>query len=148
MQIKELGHVVFFVRDLEKSVQFYGGTLGFKQIKVPMRGGAVFSSGRTHHELLLIEVGPAAPKPPKGHRAGLYHIGLKIGDTIEELRAAKAELEAAGVTIVGMSDHTVTNSLYLLDPDGNEIEIYVDVNKELWQKDPTLIAAPTKPLYL
>ncbi|MDB5079710.1 MAG: Glyoxalase/bleomycin resistance protein/dioxygenase [Chloroflexi bacterium] len=148
MQIKELGHVVFFVRDLEKSVNFYGNILGFKQIDIPMRGGALFSSGRTHHEMLLIEVGPHAALPPKGPRAGLYHIGLKIGDTKDELRAAKTELEEAGVTIVGMSDHTVTNSLYLLDPDGNEIELYVDVNKELWQKDPTLIASPTKPLYL
>lgn len=148
MQIKELGHVVFFVRDLKKSVHFYEDVLGFNRIDIPMRGGALFSSGRTHHELLLIEVGLDAARPPKGHRAGLYHIGLKIGDTKDELRAAKAELEAAGVTIVGMSDHTVTNSLYLLDPDGNEIEIYVDMNKEAWQADPTLIAAPTKPLYL
>jgi len=148
MQVKELGHVVFFVRDLEKSVHFYEDILGFHRIDIPMRGGALFSSGRTHHEMLLIEVGANAPTTPKGRRAGLYHIGLKVGDTKDELRAAKAELEAAGVQIVGMSDHTVTNSIYLLDPDGNEIEIYVDVNKELWQKDPTLIAAPTKPLYL
>jgi len=148
MQVKELGHVVFFVRDLEKSVHFYGGVLGFKQLEIPMRGGALFSSGRTHHELLLIEVGANAPVTPKGRRAGLYHIGLKIGDTKEELIAAKAELEAAGVPIVGVSDHTVTNSLYLLDPDGNEVEVYIDVNKEAWLNDPTLIAAPTKPLYL
>jgi len=148
MQVKELGHVVFFVRDLAKSVHFYKDILGFHQIEIPMRGGALFSSGRTHHEMLLIEVGPNAPRPAKGLRAGLYHIGLKVGDTLEELKAAKAELEAEGVPIVGMSDHTVTNSLYLLDPDGNEIEIYVDVNKELWQNDPTLIAAPTKPLYI
>src|SRR5690349_12778861 len=126
MQVKELGHVVFFVRDLQKSVHFYGGVLGFKQLEIPMRGAAMFSSGRTHHELLLIEVGANAPVAPKGRRAGLYHIGLKVGDTKEELIAAKAELEAAGVPIVGMSDHTVTNSLYLLDPDGNEVEVYID----------------------
>jgi catechol 2,3-dioxygenase len=149
MQVKELGHVVLFVRNLEQSVHFYRDILGFKPIEgVPMRGAAVFSSGRTHHEMLLIEVGPNTPLPPRGRRAGLYHIGLKIGDSIEELRAAKTELEAAGVTIVGMSDHTVTNSLYLLDPDGNEIEIYIDVQPAIWRDNPLAIVAPTKPLYI
>ncbi len=150
MQVKELGHVVLFVRDLEKSVHFYRDILGFKPIELEggMRGAAVFSSGRTHHEMLLIEVGPDAPLPPKGRRAGLYHIGLKIGDSIEELRTAKAELEAAGVRIVGMSDHHVSKSLYLLDPDGNEIEVFVDEDPSLWLNDPTAVLAPTKPLYL
>jgi catechol 2,3-dioxygenase len=148
MHVKELGHVVFFVRDLKKSVNFYENILGFNRIQIPMEGAAMFSSGRTHHEMLLIEVGANAPVSSKGHRAGLYHIGLKIGNTIEELRAAKAELEAAGVKIVGMSDHYVTNSIYLLDPDGNEVEIYIDVNVEAWKKDPAAVAAPTRPLYL
>ncbi len=148
MQVKELGHVVFFVRDLKKSVHFYENILGFNRIQTPMEGAAMFSSGRTHHEMLLIEVGANAPVSSKGQRAGLYHIGLKVGDTIEELRAAKAELDAAGVKIVGMSDHYVTNSIYLLDPDGNEVEIYIDVNVEAWKKDPAAVAAPTRPLYL
>ncbi len=149
MQIKELGHVVLFVRDLKNSVHFYRDILGFKPIQTEeMQGAAVFSSGRTHHELLLIEVGPTAPLPPHGRRAGLYHIGLKIGDSLDELRAAKSELEAAGVKIVGMSDHTVTKSLYLLDPDGNELEIYVDGDPEVWRNNPAAIVAPTKPLYL
>jgi catechol 2,3-dioxygenase len=149
MQIKELGHVVFFVRNLEKSVHFYRDILGFKMIEgVAMQGAAMFSTGRTHHELLLIEVGANAPLPPRGRRAGLYHIGLKIGDDISELRQAKAELEAEGVPILGLSDHYVTNSMYISDPDGNEVELYVDVNTELWRKDPTAVAAPTRPLYL
>lgn len=148
MQVKELGHVVLFVRDLEKSGHFYRDVLGFKAIEVPMQGAMMFSSGRTHHELLLIEVGPNAPVPSRGRRAGLYHIGLKVGDSIEELRAAKAELEAAGVKIVGMSDHYVTKSIYILDPDGNELEVYTDEDPALWRENPAAIAAPTRPLYL
>lgn len=149
MQIKELGHVVFFVRDLEKSVHFYRDILGFKAIEgAAMRGAAAFSTGRTHHEMLLIEVGPNAALPTRGRRAGLYHIGLKIGESIEELKTAKHELEEAGVTIVGLSDHTVTNSMYILDPDGNEIELYIDVQPALWKENPALIIAPTKPLYI
>lgn len=151
MQVKELGHVVLFVSNLERSVHFYGDILGFKQLEIggAMRGGtAMFSAGRTHHELLLIEVGPNAARPPQGRRTGLYHIGLKIGDSLDELRAAKAELEAAGVPIVGMSDHTVSKSLYLLDPDGNEVEVFIDEDPAIWRDNPAAVAAPVKPLYL
>jgi catechol-2,3-dioxygenase len=52
------------------------------------------------------------------------------------------------VTIVGASDHTVTHSLYILDPDGNEIELYIDVPGVDWRSDPTLVMAPVKPLVL
>jgi catechol-2,3-dioxygenase len=150
MQVKELGHVVLFVRDLEKSVHFYRDILGFKAIEtdMPMRGAMAFSAGRTHHEMLLIEVGKDAPLPPKGRRSGLYHIGIKIGDSLDELRAAKAELQAAGVRIVGQSDHHVSKSLYLLDPDDNEIEVFIDDPEIDWRSDPSAIIAPTKPLYL
>ena len=56
-------------------------------------------------------------------RRGLYHIGIKVGDSLDELRTAKRELEQAGIAIDGMSDHTVSQSLYLRDPDGNEVEL-------------------------
>ncbi len=149
MQVKELGHVVLFVRSLEKSVHFYRDILGFNQIESEMAmPAAAFSTGRTHHEMLLIEVGPTAALPAKGRRAGLYHIGLKIGTTLDELRTAKAELETAGVPIVGMSDHYVTNSLYLQDPDGNEVEIYIDVQPEVWRDNPQAVLAPTRALHL
>jgi catechol 2,3-dioxygenase len=147
----ELGHAVLYVRDLERSRRFYGELLGLPEIALPDGGGpfpgaAAFSGGRTHHELLLIEVGPAAASPPAGRRTGLYHLGFKIGTTDDELREAWRELETAGVTIVGASDHTVTHSLYVLDPDGNELELYIDVQPERWRDDPGLVMAPVKPL--
>ena len=105
-------------------------------------------SGRTHHELLLIEVGPDAAAQPAGPRVGLYHFGLKVGDTDDELRDALAKLQEAGVPVLGASDHTVSHSLYIADPDGNEIELYVDVPGVDWENDPALVAAPIKPLRL
>lgn len=148
MKVHELGHVVLYVRDLERSRRFYRDVLGFDEIDSTMAGAAAFSSGRTHHEMLLIEVGEGAAPVPVGRRVGMYHIGLKVGTTDDELRAAVAELQAGGVRIVGASDHTVTHSLYIEDPDGNEIELYIDVQPEVWRSDPAAVMAPIKPLRL
>jgi len=155
MEVKELGHIVLYVRDLERSATFYREVLGWRQI-LPADGrsvgfpAAAFSapSGRTHHELLLIEVGADAAAVPEGRRVGLYHFGLKIGDSDEDLRQALRQLEATGTTVVGASDHTVTHSLYICDPDGNEIELYIDVPGVDWSSDPALVGAPVKPLRL
>ncbi len=152
MSVRELGHLVLYVRDIKRSAAFYGDVLGWRQIMpepgdVPV-GVAAFSSGRTHHELLLIEVGADAAPVPEGRRVGMYHFGLKVGDSDDELRAVLAELQRTGVTIVGASDHTVTHSLYIEDPDGNEIELYVDVPGVDWKNDPSLFAAPIRPLRL
>ncbi len=148
MKARYLGHVVFYVKDLKQSLAFYRDLVGFKEVGRIFGGAAAaLTSGRTHHELLLIEVGDA-PAPPSGHRLGLYHIGIKIGDSLGELRAAKKELEQAGVHISGMSDHTVSQSLYLRDPDGNEVELYVDASEAIWKKNPTAVLSPIKPLRL
>lgn len=144
MKIKELGHVVLYVTNLERSANFYSDILGFNEIMRSQKI-ALFSSGRTHHELLLIEIGgkPRTHKP----EPGLYHIGLKIGDSPEDVKKAYHELRKKGVTILGASDHKVTHSIYILDPDGNELELYADVSDE-WKKDPKAVMAPIKPLDL
>ncbi len=150
MGVKELGHLVLYVRDLERSVAFYRDVLGW-DVAVPVTLGipaAAFTSGRTHHELLLIEVGEDAAAVPAGRRLGLYHFGLKVGDSDDELRAMLARLQESGATVVGASDHTVTHSLYVLDPDGNEVELYVDVPGVDWRSDPDLVMSPIRPLAL
>ena len=112
MKAHYLGHIVFYVRDLETSVSFYEVILGWKRIEsnaLPFKAAAL-TSGRTHHELLLIEVGDA-PKSNHGHRIGFYHAAFKIGDTLDELKSAYHELQSAGVNITGMSNHTVSKSI-------------------------------------
>lgn len=148
MKARYLGHVVFYVKDLERSLSFYRDLLGFKEVGKIFQGqAAALTSGRTHHELLLIQVGDA-PGPPSGRRRGLYHIGIKVGDSLDELRQAKRELEAGGISIDGMSDHTVSQSLYLRDPDGNEVELYVDADESIWKNNPEAVVSPIKPLRL
>lgn len=152
MRVHELGHLVLYVRDLDRSRHFYGTVLGWDEVRgdVPLSvPAAAFSSGRTHHELLLIEVGPSAAPIPSGRRVGMYHFGLKVGDSDHELREVVRHLDRHGVAVLGASDHTVTHSLYIADPDGNEIELYVDVlPREQWLADPTLVFAPIRPLRL
>lgn len=146
MKANGLYHAVLYVQDLPRSVAFYGGLLGFEPIGEAFGGRAqAFRGGdhRTHHELLLIEVGDA-PHPGHGRRQGLYHLGIKVGDSLAELAAAKQELLAAGVRFVGESDHTVTWSLYVLDPDGNELELYCDNPDVDWMTDPEAVMAPIR----
>jgi catechol-2,3-dioxygenase len=149
MEIKELGHVVLYVRELERSRRFYEDILGWRAIPVSLGGrAAMFSSGRTHHELLLLEVGPDAAPIPAGSRLGMYHFGLKVGESDDELRDALAILKEQGVKVVGASDHGVTHSLYIEDPDGNEVELYIDVQPAVWKERPEAVGTMPRPLSL
>lgn len=144
MKIHELGHVVLYVTEINKMADFYKNILGFHEIH---REGhiAIFSGGRTHHELLLIQVG--GTKKPHGTQPGLYHIGFKVGDSHEDIVKVYKELVKNKVTILGTGDHTVTHSIYILDPDGNELELYADVS-DVWKTDPKKVLAPVKHLDL
>jgi catechol 2,3-dioxygenase len=149
MTVHELGHIVLYVRDLDRSRRFYRDILGWKEIPSPEgMPAAAFSSGRTHHELLLIEVGPRAAPIPEGRRLGMYHFGLKVGTTDDELKAMLARLKEHKVDIVGATDHGVTHSLYIKDPDGNEIELYIDVQPEVWREDPAAMFSMPRALRL
>ena len=139
--IQELGHIVLYVTNLARMADFYRNTLGFREIS-RMPGMALFSGGRTHHEMLLIEIGGISRT--KTHtEPGLYHIGFKIGDGPEAARNVYRELKEKGVPIIGTADHTVTHSIYITDPDGNELELYADVS-DAWKTNPQAILQPTK----
>jgi len=147
-RVRELGHVVLYVRDLERALAFYRDLLGWPVVARPEGfPAAMFSAGRTHHDLLLIEVGPQAQPIPTGRRVGLYHLGVKVGDHDDDLRAVLGRLrDRPGLaTVVGTADHGFTHSLYVHDPDGNELELYVDVPGV--ERDAAAFAPP-RPLLL
>jgi catechol 2,3-dioxygenase len=142
INVKNVGHVVLKVRDLERSVRFYRDVLGLKDVARGTFGRPMvfFSATReNHHDLALFEVGPDAA-PSEKNQVGLYHVALRIGHSLEELRAAKAHLEAHGVEELRLRDHTVSQSIYLNDPDGNGLELYVDADPGIWRKDPSAVA--------
>ena len=137
MQVQSLGHVVLRVTDLERSEKFYHEVLGLPVCAHFHEQGynmAFFTLGN-HHDLAISEVkgGERSDDAP-----GLDHVAFCIGTKIEELKEAQAHLQKAGVALDPI-DHEVTKSLYFDDPDGNTIEVYVDVSK-VWQDDPQRIA--------
>jgi len=144
----ELGHIVLYVRNLEQSTAFYRDVVGLEVLGTLFDGSAaILGGGRTHHELLLIEQSDA-PGPLAGRRLGLYHTGWKVGESLEDLRRAKTRVEAADGEIEDMVDHTVSQSLYLTDPDGNEVELYVDNPAVDWRNTTAWLKTPAKPLDL
>lgn len=152
MPVLELGHAVLYVRDLDRSRRFYRDLLGWPEVAVTAPGrppAAAFSAGRTHHELLLVEVGFDVEPLPAGRRVGLGQLGLRIegGDT--ELRDLRDRLVAADVEVLGATDRGATHALHVADPDGHELELYVDVvAPEVWRRHPELLLAIPTPLEL
>jgi catechol 2,3-dioxygenase len=143
-----LGHVVFYVRDLERSLKFYTDAVGLTLSgKIFNDRAALLTGGSTHHELLLIQVGEAQG-PMHGKRIGLYHVGWKVGESLEELKALYKRILELGYDIDGLSNHTISQSIYLRDPDGNEVELYVDDPDYDWRNDDSWMEAPVKPLEL
>jgi len=144
----ELGHVVYYVRNLEASLKFYHEAVGLGiSGKIFRDRAALLTGGRTHHELLLIEVGEATG-PSEGKRIGLYHVGWKIGASLDDLKQARDRIREQGYAIEGLSDHTVSQSIYLRDPDGNEVELFVDNPAFDWKSDTSWMEEPVKPLAL
>ena len=139
MKVLSLGHVVVRVQDRERSEKFYNGVLGlpicarFDDSGLKM---AFFTLGN-HHDFAVMEVaGESGSRSEKS--VGLDHVAFKIGNSLGELREAKAKLEAAGITPRPV-DHEVTKSLYFKDPDGNGVELYVDAS-DVWRREPQRVA--------
>jgi len=139
MKIKSLGHVVIRVTDRDRAERFYNGVLGLPLCARLDQEGfkmAFFSLGN-HHDFAVMEVtGEGSTHAETA--VGLHHVAFNIGTTLDELREAKARLDAAGIATRPI-DHEVTKSLYFHDPDGNGIEVYVDTS-DVWRKEPQRVA--------
>lgn len=129
-----IGHVHLKVSDLERSLAFYCGVLGFELVQRYGPGAAFVSAGGYHHHIGLNtweSLGGAAPAPGT---TGLYHVAI-LYPSRAALADALRRLVHARVPLQGASDHGVSEALYLADPDGNGIELYVDRPRAEWPRD-------------
>jgi catechol 2,3-dioxygenase len=129
-----IGHIHLIVSDLERSVKFYTEALGFELTTRMGSQAAFLSAGGYHHHIGLNTWESAeGSAPPKG-TTGLYHFAILFPDRRELARALKRLLDY-GWPLDGAADHGVSEAIYLRDPDGNGIELYVDRPREEWPRD-------------
>jgi catechol 2,3-dioxygenase len=143
-----IGHVHLKVADLERSIAFYHGVLGFDVVQRMGDSAAFLSAGGYHHHIgLNTWESRGGPQPPRG-ATGLYHVAILYPDRAA-LADALRRLVAAGVRLDGASDHGVSEALYLRDPDGNGLELYVDRPAAEWPREADgTLAMVTLPLDL
>jgi catechol 2,3-dioxygenase len=131
----DVGHVHLKVANIDRSLDFYCGVLGF-ELQARMGDQAAFiSAGGYHHHIGLNTWESAGGKPPAPGSTGLYHAAIRYPSR-RALADALRRLGEAGISLNGASDHGVSEALYLTDPDGIGLELYWDRPKEDWPRTP------------
>ena len=129
-----IGHVHLKVSDLDRSLDFYCGVLGFELIQRYGTQAAFISAGGYHHHIGLNTWESAGGSPPPPGTTGLFHVAI-LYPTRSDLAGAMKRLAAHNIGLDGASDHGVSQALYLHDPDLNGIELYWDLPKAQWPRD-------------
>ena len=144
----KVGHIHLTVSDLKRALGFYRDLLGFS-VSARYGESAVFlSAGGYHHHIgLNTWAGVGATPPPFGH-TGLYHVAFLYPNR-KELALVLRQLLEAGYPLDGSADHGVSEAVYMRDPDGNGVELYVDRPRSEWKvSNDGMVEMVTKPLDL
>ena len=124
MAIKRMNHAVLYVRDADRTTEFYRDVLGFRVVG-EFPGTAKFlqaPDSTNDHDLALFTIGPNAGDSTAGRSTvGLYHIAWEV-QTLGDLQEIALKLQEVGA-LVGATDHSTTKALYAKDPDGLEFEV-------------------------
>lgn len=143
-----IGHVHLKVANLQRSLDFYCGLLGFELTTTYGSDAAFISAGGYHHHIGLNTWHSRNAGPAAKNSVGLYHTAI-LYPTRKDLAVIFERLGNANYLLTGASDHGVSEALYLDDPDGNGVELYWDKPKNLWpQKEDGSIDMYTKHLDL
>jgi catechol 2,3-dioxygenase len=127
-----LGRVRLQVADLDRSLLFYESVLGLRLINRTADSASLGPHGEEREIVHLRGLSSARPVPRRG-LLGLYHFAILLPDRAS-LGRFVAHLAATGV-YAGMSDHFVSEAVYLTDPDGLGIEVYADRPRDAWRYD-------------
>jgi catechol 2,3-dioxygenase len=130
-----IGHVHLKVSDIQRSLDFYCGLLGFELMLMYGEDAAFISAGGYHHHIGLNTWYSKGAGPAPVHAAGLFHTAILYPER-KDLAAALRRLMDAKYPLTGASDHGVSEALYLDDPDKNGVELYCDRPRELWPRNP------------
>ena len=128
-----IGHVHLKVGDIQRSLDFYCGLLGFSLITMYGEDAAFISAGGYHHHIGLNTWYSKSAPPAPLRSAGLFHTAI-LYPTRKDLAIALKRLMDAGYPLTGASDHGVSEAIYLNDPDQNGVELYWDRPKEAWPR--------------
>jgi catechol 2,3-dioxygenase len=130
----QIGHVHLKVADIQRSLDFYCGVLGFELMARMGDEAAFISAGGYHHHIAVNTWESKGGSPPQPGTTGLYHTAIRYPSR-PALADALRRLIAAGIPLTGASDHGVSEALYLRDPDDNGVELYRDRPQDEWPRD-------------
>jgi catechol 2,3-dioxygenase len=130
-----IGHVHLKVADIERSLEFYCGVLGFQLTQRLGNGAAFVAAGDYHHHIGLNTWESLGAEPPPFGHTGLYHLAI-LYPKRADLAEALERLIRARIPLDGAADHGVSEALYLRDPDSNGVELYWDRPAEEWPRLP------------
>ncbi|MBK9227927.1 MAG: VOC family protein [Ignavibacteria bacterium] len=131
----KIGHVHLKVADLDRSIEFYCGLLGFELTQMYGKDAAFISAGGYHHHIGLNTWLSKGKPPAPLYAPGLFHTAILYPNR-KELAMIYSRLNEAGYPLTGASDHGVSEALYLNDPDNNGVELYWDRPKDKWPRKP------------
>jgi catechol 2,3-dioxygenase len=126
-----IGHVNLKVSNLQRSLAFYQGVLGFKVTKRLGDAAAFLAHGDYHHDICINTWESRGGSPPTSGTTGLFHFAIVYAER-NDLRDAYERLKAAGIAIDTAVDHGVSESIYIRDPDQNGVELYWDRPAAVW----------------
>lgn len=130
----DIGHVHLKVADIERSLEFWCGVLGF-ELQQRMGDQAAFvSAGGYHHHIGLNTWESRGGSPPPPGATGLFHVAIRYPARAALADALRRVMDA-GIRLEGASDHGVSEALYLRDPDSNGVELYWDRPEEAWPRE-------------
>jgi catechol 2,3-dioxygenase len=129
-----IGHVHLKVSEIERSLAFYCGVLGFELQQRYGAQAAFVSAGGYHHHIGLNTWESEGGSPPPPGTTGLFHMAI-LYPSRADLADALKRLAAAKIPLDGASDHGVSEALYLHDPDHNGIELYWDKPQAQWPRN-------------
>jgi catechol 2,3-dioxygenase len=130
----DIGHVHLKVSNIDRSLEFWSGVLGFDVFARMGDQAAFISAGGYHHHIGLNTWESKDAGPPPRNTTGLFHVAVRYPDRAA-LADALRRVIAAGIPIDGASDHGVSEAIYLRDPDENGVELYRDRPRDEWPTD-------------